>query len=141
MRPKVAYNKIISGAIMKIINTKNAPAAIGPYSQAVEKNGMVFVSGQLGFIVETGNLAESFEDQAKLVFSHLKSILAEAGMTFADVVKVSVFVKDMGKFPILNEIYKLNFTEPYPAREVIEVRDLPKGGEVEISLIGLRCKV
>jgi len=122
---------------MKIINTKKAPAAIGPYSQATLKNGMLFVSGQLGFNHETGILAETFEDQANLVFSHLKNILAEANMTFKNVIKVSVFVKDMGKFPILNEIYKVNFTEPYPAREVIEVRDLPKNGDVEISLIAM----
>jgi 2-iminobutanoate/2-iminopropanoate deaminase len=123
---------------MQIINSKKAPAPIGPFSQATMKNGMLFISGQLGFVVETGQLAETFEEQAELVFSHLKNILAEAGMTFANVIKVSVFVKDMGKFPILNEIYKKNFSEPYPAREVIEVRDLPKSGDVEISLIAMQ---
>ena len=122
---------------MKVINTTKAPGAIGPYSQATLKNGMLFISGQLGIVPETGILAETFEDQANLVFAHLKNILAEANMTFANVVKVSVFVKDMGKFPVLNEIYKTNFTEPYPAREVIEVRDLPKNGDVEISLIAV----
>jgi len=122
---------------MKIINSKKAPAAIGPYSQATMKNGILFISGQLGFVVETGILADSFEEQAELVFSHLKNILAEANMTFSNVIKVSVFVKDMGKFPILNEIYKKNFAEPFPAREVIEVRDLPKSGDVEISLIAM----
>ena len=123
---------------MQIIKSKNAPAPIGPFSQATMKNGMLFISGQLGFVVETGQLAETFEEQAELVFSHLRNILAEAGMTFANVIKVSVFVKDMGKFPILNEIYKKYFTEPYPAREVIEVRDLPKSGDVEISLIAMQ---
>ena len=123
---------------MKVIFSQKAPAAIGPYSQATLKNGMLFISGQLGFKPETGALAETFEEQAELVFSHLKNILAEAGMTFANVIKVSVFVKDMGKFPILNEIYKKNFAEPYPAREVIEVRDLPKSGDVEISLIAMQ---
>jgi 2-iminobutanoate/2-iminopropanoate deaminase len=123
---------------MQTINSKKAPAAIGPYSQATMKNGLLFISGQLGFIPETGLLAETFEEQAELVFAHLKNILAEAGMTLANAMKVSVFVKDMGKFPILNEIYKKNFSEPYPAREVIEVRDLPKGGEVEISLIAIQ---
>jgi len=123
---------------MQVINSKKAPAPIGPFSQATMKNGMLFISGQLGFVTETGLLAETFEEQAELVFSHLKSILAEAGMTFANVIKVSVFVKDMGKFPVLNEIYKKNFSEPYPAREVIEVRDLPKSGDVEISLIAMQ---
>ena len=123
---------------MQIIKSNNAPAPIGPFSQATMKNGMLFISGQLGFVVETGQLAETFEEQAELVFSHLKNILAEAGMTFGNVIKVSVFVKDMGKFPILNEIYKKNFSEPYPAREVIEVRDLPKSGDVEISLIAMQ---
>jgi len=123
---------------MQIINSKKAPAPIGPFSQATMKNGILFISGQLGFVTETGMLAETFEEQAELVFSHLKNILAEAGMTFSNVIKVSVFVKDMGKFPILNEIYKKNFSEPYPAREVIEVRDLPKSGDVEISLIAMQ---
>ena len=123
---------------MEIINSKKAPAAIGPYNQAVIKNGLMFISGQLGFNPETGILAETFEEQAELVFAHLKNILAEADMSFQNVLKVSVFVKDMGKFPILNEIYKKNFSEPYPAREVIEVRDLPKSGDVEISLIAHR---
>jgi 2-iminobutanoate/2-iminopropanoate deaminase len=122
---------------MKIINSKKAPAAIGPYSQATLKNGMLFISGQLGFVPETGVLANLFEEQAELVFSHLKNILSEADMTFHNVIKVSIFVKDMGKFPILNDIYKKYFTEPYPAREVIEVRDLPKSGDVEISLIAM----
>jgi len=122
---------------MEIINSKKAPAAIGPYNQAVKKNGILFISGQLGFIPESGVLANTFEEQAELVFSHLKNILAESNMTFANVVKVSVFVKDMSKFPILNEIYKNNFSEPYPAREVIEVRDLPRSGDVEISLIAM----
>jgi len=122
---------------MEIINTTKAPAAIGPYSQAVKKNGMLFISGQLGFRLETGNLAESFEEQVALVFSHLHNILAEAGMSFANVVKASVFLTDMGNFPYLNELYKQHFTEPFPAREVIEVRGLPRGGEVEISVIAV----
>ena len=122
---------------MKIFNSTKAPAAIGPYSQAAMKNGILYVSGQLGIIPETGNLAETFEEQAELVFSHLKNILAEANMTFANVIKVSVFVKDIGKFPILNGIYAKNFSEPFPARELIEVRDLPKNGDVEISLIAM----
>ena len=123
---------------MEAIKSSKAPEAIGPYSQAILKNGMLFISGQLGINPETQNLAENFEEQTSLIFSHLKNILAEAGMTTNDVIKVSVFVKDMSKFPILNEIYKHNFNEPYPAREVIEVSDLPKKGDVEISLIAMK---
>jgi len=122
---------------MKVISTTKAPAAIGPYSQAVKKNGMLFISGQLGFRLETGNLAESFEEQVALVFSHLNSILSEAGLSFANVVKASVFLTDMSNFPYLNDVYKQHFNEPFPAREVIEVSGLPRGGQVEISVIAV----
>jgi 2-iminobutanoate/2-iminopropanoate deaminase len=122
---------------MKVIITDKAPVAIGPYSQATKKNGILFISGQLGIDPQTQQLANSFEDQAKLVFENLKNILSEAGMTFKNAVKVSVFIKDMSKFSILNDIYKTQFSEPFPAREVIEVRDLPKSGDVEISLIAM----
>jgi len=122
---------------MKIINTKLAPAAIGPYSQATLKNGILFISGQLGFQLENGLIADSFDKQAELVFEHLKNILNEAGMTFKNAVKVTVYVKDMNKFPVLNEIYKKHFTEPFPAREVVQVSELPRSGDVEISLIAM----
>ena len=123
---------------MQPINTTKAPAAIGPYNQAVLKNNLLFISGQLGLNLETGELFQSFEDQANLIFASLQNILAEAEMTFANVLKVTVYVKDMGKFPILNEIYKKHFAEPYPAREVVEVSNLPKNGDVEISLIAMK---
>lgn len=122
---------------MKSINTPAAPQAIGPYSQAAYKKGMLFISGQLGIDPATGNLAKTFEEQALLVFQHLNSILSAAGLTFANTVKVSVFITDMNKFVALNDIYKKFFSEPFPAREVIQVAGLPKGGEVEISLIAM----
>lgn len=122
---------------MKTINTPQAPQAIGPYSQATLKKGMLFISGQLGFDPVTGNLAKTFEEQAVLVFQHLHHILQASNMTFHHVVKVSVFVTDLKNFVALNEIYKRYFSEPFPAREVIQVAALPKGGEVEISLIAM----
>ncbi|MCB5249009.1 MAG: RidA family protein [Candidatus Cloacimonadales bacterium] len=123
---------------MKSIMTHSAPAAIGPYSQAALKNNTLFVSGQLGIDPNTGNMAEGFEAQANLVFQHLKSILEAAGMGMSHVMKVTVFLKDMNDFALLNEIYARNFSAPYPAREAIQVARLPKDGLVEISIIAMR---
>jgi 2-iminobutanoate/2-iminopropanoate deaminase len=120
---------------MQAISTIKAPAALGPYSQAVMMNDALFVSGQLGIEAETGNFGEGFEAQANLVFANLKAILEAAGMSFRDVVKVSVFLKDMNDFAALNEIYARNFSAPFPAREAIQVARLPKDGLVEISVI------
>lgn len=120
---------------MQAISTIKAPAALGPYSQAVMMNDALFVSGQLGIEAETGNFGEGFEAQANLVFANLKAILEAAGMSFRDVVKVSVFLKDMNDFTALNEIYARNFSAPFPAREAIQVARLPKDGLVEISVI------
>ena len=123
---------------MQIVNTSHAPAAIGPYSQAVLQGEFLFVSGQLGINPETGEMPYTFEEQAYLVFANLRGILEEAGLGFANVVKVSVFLKDMSKFSALNEIYAQHFDAPYPAREAYEVSRLPKDGLVEISVIAAR---
>lgn len=123
---------------MQPISTHLAPAAVGPYSQAVLQNDTLFISGQLGIDPVTGTMAETFEAQAELVFAHLKAILTAAGMSMTSVVKVSVFLKDMNNFALLNEIYARNFITPYPAREAIEVARLPKDGLVEISLIAMK---
>lgn len=123
---------------MKTIMTHKAPAAIGPYSQAALKNDTLFVSGQLGIDPATGNMAEGFEAQANFVFHHLKAILEAAGMGMSHVMKVTVFLKDMNDFAQLNEIYALNFSTPFPAREAIQVARLPKDGLVEISVIAMR---
>jgi len=123
---------------MQAISTIKAPAALGPYSQAVMMNDALFVSGQLGIEAETGNFGEGFEAQANLVFANLKAILEAAGMSFRDVVKVSVFLKDMNDFAALNEIYARNFSAPFPAREAIQVARLPKDGLVEISVIAIK---
>ncbi|MDI3504498.1 MAG: 2-iminobutanoate/2-iminopropanoate deaminase [Candidatus Cloacimonadota bacterium] len=123
---------------MKSIQTYNAPAAIGPYSQATCKDNTLFVSGQLGIDPVTGKMAEDFTAQANLVFRHIKSILEAAGMGLSHVMKVSVFLTDMNDFATLNDIYARYFDAPYPAREAIQVARLPKDGLVEISVIAMR---
>jgi 2-iminobutanoate/2-iminopropanoate deaminase len=120
------------------IHTNKAPAAVGPYSQAAMKGNMVFVSGTLGIDPVTGVMPEGFAEQATLVFSNLKAILEMAAMNFSHVVKVSIFILDMGDFAVLNELYAENFREPYPARETVQVSRLPKDGKVEISLIAMK---
>ncbi len=118
--------------------THSAPAAIGPYSQAAMMNNTLFISGQLGIDLNTGELAEGFEAQANLIFQHIKSILTAAGMGMSHVVKVSVFLQDMNDFARLNDIYARHFSSPYPAREAIQVARLPKDGLIEISVIAMR---
>jgi len=123
---------------MNSISTQKAPAALGPYSQAVMKDNFLFISGQLGIDPNTGKLATTFTEQAELVFSHLEHILKEARMSFENVVKATIFVDDMKNFPTLNSIYGKYFTEPFPARETVQVAKLPANGSVEISLIAIK---
>ncbi len=123
---------------MQSVMTHRAPAAIGPYSQAVMKNNTLFISGQLGIDPNTLNMPEGFEEQANLVFSNIKAILDAAGMGMTHIVKVTVYLKDMNNFALLNEIYARNFSAPYPAREAVQVARLPKDGLVEISVIAMR---
>lgn len=123
---------------MQSVMTHRAPAAIGPYSQAVMKNNTLFISGQLGIDPNTSNMPEGFEEQANLVFSNIKAILDAAGMGMTHIVKVTVYLKDMNNFALLNEIYARNFSAPYPAREAVQVARLPKDGLVEISVIAMR---
>ena len=123
----------------KVIATANAPQAIGPYSQAIEANGLVFTSGQLGLIPETGELAEGVEAQAKQALENIKAVLAEAGLTMDNVVKTTVLLADMADFAAVNAIYAEYFTEgSYPARSAFQVAALPKGGLVEIETICVR---
>ncbi len=123
---------------MQTINTHKAPAAIGPYSQAVMMNNTLFVSGQLGIDPGNGQMPEGFEAQAQLVFANIKAILEAAGMGFPHIVKVTVFLKDMNDFAALNEIYARTFSTPHPAREAIQVARLPKDGLIEISVIAMK---
>lgn len=119
-----------------IINTPKAPAPIGPYSQAVSVNGMLFVSGQIPIIPETGEMeAGGIQAETTQVMKNLGAILAEAGTDFSYVVKTSIFVADMNDFTAVNEVYGRSFTENPPARETVAVRTLPKNVNVEISCI------
>ena len=123
---------------MQSVMTHRAPAALGPYSQAIMKNNTLFVSGQLGIDPNSGVMPESFEDQAALVFANLKAILEAAGMGMTHIVKASVFLKDMDDFSRLNDIYSRQFSAPFPAREAVQVARLPKDGLIEISMIAMR---
>lgn len=123
----------------QIINSKNAPAPIGPYSQAVIANGVLYVSGQVAIDPATGNLVtQNIIDETHQVMKNLKAILTEAGTDFSKVVKSSIFVKDLNNFGTINGVYGEYFPEgTAPARETVEVSRLPKDVNVEISCIAL----
>lgn len=121
----------------EIINTTAAPAAIGPYVQAVKTGNTLFTSGQLGINPETGKLAEGVEAQAHASLTNLKNILAEAGLDFSNVVKTTVFVKDLADFAAVNAIYASYFGETFPARSCVQVAKLPMDGLVEIECIAI----
>lgn len=124
---------------MEIINTNNAPAPIGPYSQATVAGNFVFVSGQIPLNPATGELVtSSIKDEAVLVMENIKAILTEAGIGFANVVKTSIFLTDLGNFGQVNEVYGTYFTANFPARETVQVSALPKGVNVEISVIAVK---
>jgi len=116
---------------------KDAPAAIGPYSQAIEANGMLFVSGQLPLNVKTGEIPENTAEQARYCLENIKAIVTEAGGNMDGIVKCSVFLKDMNDFTEMNGVYGEFFKEPYPARTTIEVARLPKDVKVEIDAIAV----
>lgn len=120
---------------MKVVSTEKAPAAIGPYSQARIAGGLVYTSGQIGIIPETGTVAEGLEAQAHQVFKNLTELLKAAGSDMSKVVKTTVFIKDMNDFAAINAIYAQYFAEPYPARSCVEVARLPKDVLVECELI------
>lgn len=120
---------------MKIIKTQNAPAAVGTYSQAVMANGFLFASGQLGLNPATGELQPDFKSQAEQVMKNVKAVLEESGLSMANVVKTTVLLSDINNFAALNEVYAQYFNEPYPARSAFAVRDIPKGGLIEMEVI------
>lgn len=120
---------------MKTVSTEKAPAAIGPYSQAQITGGMVYTSGQVGIIPETGAVAEGLEAQAHQVFKNLTELLKAAGSDMGKVVKTTVFIKNMDDFGVINGIYAQYFTEPYPARSCVEVARLPKDVLIECEVI------
>lgn len=122
-----------------IINSTKAPAPIGPYSQATLANGILYVSGQIALDAESGNLVnDSIESETHKVMQNLQAILSEAGMDFSNVLKCTIFVKDLNNFGKINEIYGSYFTSNPPARETVEVSRLPKDVNVEISCIATK---
>lgn len=121
------------------ISTKNAPAAIGPYSQAIEVNGMVYTSGMIPINPQTGELVTgTVEEQAEQAFSNLKALIEASGSSMDKVVKTVVFIKNMDDFAKINAIYEKYFTEPYPARSCVEVARLPKDVALEVEAITLK---
>ncbi|KAB3537245.1 RidA family protein [Alkaliphilus pronyensis] len=123
----------------KTINTQKAPAAIGPYSQGIESGNMLFVSGQIPFVAETMELvSEDVKEQTKQSLENLKVILEEAGYSLKDVVKTTVFIKDMNEFSLINEVYATYFQDNKPARACVEVARLPKDVKVEIDAIAIK---
>jgi len=122
------------------IKTLKAPAPVGPYSQAVEVNGFIFLSGQIGIDPQTQNLVEGFRNQVERIFENIDAILREAEISRSDIVKVTIYLKDIKKFKELNEIYEEFFKEVpvKPARVTVGVNELPLGAEVEIEVIAVR---
>lgn len=124
---------------MKQISTQNAPAAIGPYSQAIEVNGFVYASGQLPIDPATGAFPEGgVKEQTRQSLLNVKAILEEAGLALANVVKTTVYLADMGDFAAMNEVYSQFFAQPFPARSAIAVKALPKGALVEVEVVAAR---
>lgn len=120
----------------KIINSVNAPAPIGPYSQAVLAGDMLYASGQIAINPATGELVmDTLENETRQVMKNIQAVLTEAGMEFSNVLKCSIFLSDMGNFAEINEIYAEYFSENPPARETVEVSCLPKSVNIEISII------
>jgi len=119
-----------------VISSVNAPAALGPYSQATVVDGIVYSSGQLGMIPETGEFAgDSAAAQAEQALKNLQAVLSEAGSSLDNVFKTMIFLSDINDFAAVNEIYAAHFTEPYPARSCVQAAALPKGARVEIEVI------
>ena len=124
---------------MKVINTNKAPKAIGPYSQAIEANGLVITSGQLPIDPATGEFVTGgIKEQTRQSLTNAKAILEEAGISMANVMKTTVFLSDMNNFAAMNEVYAEFFSEPFPARSAIAVKTLPKNALVEVECIAAK---
>ena len=123
----------------KIINTKNAPAPIGPYNQAILTNGTLYISGQICIDPSSGSLKnKDIQEETHQSMQNLKAILTEAGMSFDNVVKTTIFITDMKQFSEINEIYGKYFSGDFPARETVQVSALPKFVNVEISMVAVQ---
>ncbi len=121
---------------MKVVSTTKAPAAIGPYSQAIQVGNLVYTSGQIPIDPATGNFVEGgIKEQTRQSLTNVRAILEEAGLTMANVVKTTVFMADMNDFADMNAVYAEFFAEPYPARSAVAVKTLPKGALVEIEVV------
>jgi 2-iminobutanoate/2-iminopropanoate deaminase len=125
--------------MLKAVSTDLAPTAFGPYSQAIDTGGMLFVSGQLGINPSTGEMPAAFEEQAKLAMENLRGILTQAGYTFENVVKTTIFLDDLANFAGINEIYGSYFTSHKPARSCFQVAGIPKGAKIEIEMIAVKA--
>ena len=123
---------------MKEINTKNAPSAIGPYSQAIEVNNMIFVSGQIPVNPLTGEIKSDVKEAAHQSLTNMKNILLEAGSDMSKVIKVTIFLKNINDFALVNEVYALYFNKPYPARSCVAVKSLPKDVVLEMEAIAIK---
>ena len=124
---------------MKAIHTNNAPAAIGPYSQAIEVNGFVFASGQIPIDPKMGNFVEGgIKEQTAQALTNAGNILKEAGTDLAHVVKTTVYLADMADFAAMNEVYATFFSQPFPARSAVAVKELPKGARVEVEVLAAK---
>ncbi|MEJ1236792.1 RidA family protein [Chryseolinea sp. T2] len=122
-----------------VVYSEHAPEPIGPYSQAIQSGNMLFVSGQIALSRSTGAMiTTNIEEETKQVMANVKAVLAAAGMDFSNVVKTSIFLKDMNNFPTVNQIYGTFFQSTPPARETVEVSRLPKDANVEISCIAVK---
>ncbi len=124
---------------MKAIQTNNAPAAIGPYSQAIDVNGFIFASGQIPIDPATGEFVKGgIKEQTRQSLLNAKSILIAAGTDLNRVVKTTVFLSDMANFTAMNEVYSTFFEQPFPARSAVAVKDLPKGALVEVEVLAAK---
>lgn len=121
----------------EIINTKNAPAPIGPYSQAVKANGFIFVSGCIPIEPDTNKIISDVKQAAKVVFSNLKNILEAGGSDLSKLVKITIFLSDMAGFQEVNQVYSTFVKEPFPARTTVSVKELPKSVCLEVDAIAL----
>jgi 2-iminobutanoate/2-iminopropanoate deaminase len=125
--------------MMKQINSSGAPGAIGPYSQAIEQQGWVFCSGQIGLDPKSGALvAGGVEAETRRALENLREVLAEAGLGFHDIVKTTIFLADLGDFDLVNRIYGEHFSAPYPARSTVQASALPRRARVEIEAIAMK---
>lgn len=123
---------------MKQIISQQAPAAIGPYSQAIQAGNTLYCSGQIGLDPESGTLQDGLKPQTEQVFQNISKVLAEAGMSYSNVVKTTVFLTDMTYFSTVNNIYQQYFVNPYPARSCVAVKELPKGALVEVECVAIK---